>query len=211
VRPSAALVLLLAAACSEEHPTGKTVPLAQSDEGKDLRDQGSGAAREKAAEKAKAAAAVDQVAAAAPEPEPGGEIELEADRVWLTVPGTGVDVGVAPEVRIAKSAGGEVVLSDGKDELRVRRAGGDWDKEAILERLAKEAGGKVGVVVDRADGTDVRLEYVVKDRKSGAPMFGLVMRRVIDGHAVECASRGARTNSTFMALEACRRMRATAP
>jgi hypothetical protein len=42
-------------------------------------------------------------------------------------------------------------------------------------------------------------------------MFGLVMRRVIDGHAVECASRGARTNSTFMALEACRRMRATAP
>ena len=211
MRPAAALVLLLAAACSEEHPAGKTVPLAQSAEGKDLREQGSGAAREKAAEKAKAAAAVDQIAAAAPEPEPGGEIELEADRVWLTVPGTGVDVGVAPEVRIAKSAGGEVVMTDGKDELRVRRAGGDWDKEAILERLAKEAGGKVGVVVDRADGTDVRLEYVVKDKKSGAPMFGLVMRRVIDGHAVECASRGARTNSTFMALEACRRMRATAP
>jgi hypothetical protein len=188
------------------------VPLSQSDEGKDLRDQGSATAKEKAVAKAKAAAAVDQVAAAEPEPQPGGEIELEADKVWLTVPGTGVDVGVAPEVRIAKAAGGEVVLSDGKDELRVRRAGaGDWDKEAILERLSKEAGGKVGVVVDRADGTDVRLEYVAKDKKSGAPMFGLVMRRVIDGHTVECASRGARTNSTFMALEACRRMRATAP
>ncbi|HEY8143680.1 MAG TPA: hypothetical protein VIG06_13445 [Kofleriaceae bacterium] len=212
MRPAAALVLLLAAACSEESPAGKTVPLSQSDEGKDLRDQGSATAKEKAVAKAKAAAAVDQVAAAEPEPQPGGEIELEADKVWLTVPGTGVDVGVAPEVRIARTAGGEVVLTDGKDELRVRRAGaGDWDKEAILERLSKEAGGKVGVVVDRADGTDVRLEYVAKDKKSGAPMFGLVMRRVIDGHTVECASRGARTNSTFMALEACRRMRATAP
>lgn len=206
------VVVLSAVACRDEKPAGKTVPLSQSAEGKRLGEAAGATPADKARARAKEAAAIDEVAVAEPEPAAGGEIELEAGKLWLTLPGIGVDLGVAPEVRIAKTAGGEVVLTDGKDELRVRRAGaGAWDREAIVKRLTREAGSQVGVVVDRADGDDTRLEYVIKDRKSGKPIFGLVMRRTIDGRAVECASRGARTNSTFMALEACRRMRATAP
>ncbi len=211
----ALLLLALAAAaagCKDDEPKARTVPLSESAEGKALRDSeaSSKSASEALAKKAAAAAALDEAAAATPEPEPDGEVELEPGKTWLTVPGIGVDVGVAPEVVIRKAAGGEVILSDGKDELRVKRAGdGAWSRDAIVKRLAKEVGGQVGVVVDRAEVGDTRLEYVVKDKKSGQPVYGLVMRREIDGRAVECASRGTRTNSTFMALEACRRMRAT--
>jgi hypothetical protein len=205
-----------AAACRDDEPRAKTVPLSESAEGKAMRDSESSAAAasEAVAKKAAAAAALDEAATAATQPAPAasGEVELEPGKVWLTVPGIGVDVGVSPQVAIAKAAGGEVVLSDGTDELRLRRAGdGAWDRDAIVDRLAKRAGGPVGVVVDRAEPDDTRLEYLVKDRKSGKPVYGLVMRRQIDGRAIECASRGSRTNSTFMALEACRRMRATPP
>ena len=218
MRPGESLLLLAlaaaAAGCSDDKPEARTVPLSESAEGKALRDSeaSSKSATEALAKKAAAAAALDEAAAATPEPEPAanGEVELEPGKAWLTVPGIGVDVGVAPEVVVSKAAGGEVILSDGKDELRVRRAGaGAWNRDAIVERLATEVGGQVGVVVDRAEVGDTRLEYVVKDKKSGKPVYGLVMRREIDGRAIECASRGSRTNSTFMALEACRRMRAT--
>ncbi|HEU5058403.1 MAG TPA: hypothetical protein VFU21_17850 [Kofleriaceae bacterium] len=211
-RGAAPLLALLAAAggCEDEKPKARTVPLSESKEGKALRDAESAA--EAVARKAAAAAALDQAAVEAEpeaELEPAGEVVLEPGKAWLTLPGLGVDVGVAPGVTVAKAAGGEVVLTDGTDQLRVRRAAGAWDRGAIVKRLEKEAGGPVGVVVDRSEKNDVRLEYVVKDRKSGEPSYGLVMRREIDGRAVECWSRGARTNSTFMALEACRRMRAT--
>lgn len=208
MRGAAALLVALAAAgCSEEKPTARTVPLSQSAEGRRLLDAGVGNAV--AAKKAAAAAALDQAAVEEPEPESGGEPVLPAGVEWLSLPGLGVDVGVAPAVRVARAAGGEVVLSDGTDEARVRRAAGAWDRDAVVKRLTREAGGPVGVVVDRAEKDDVRLEYVVKDRKSGAPIYGLVMRREIEGKGIECASRGPRTNSTFMALETCRRMRAT--
>lgn len=214
----ALLLLALAAAaagCSDDEPAkARTVPLSESAEGKALRasEAQSKSASEAVAKKAAAAAAIDEAVAAAPDPEPlpGGQVELEPGKAWLTVPGIGVDVGVAPEVVVARAAGGEVILSDGKSELRVRRAGdGAWNRDAIVKRLAREAGGPVGVVVDRAEEGDTRLEYVVKDRRSGQPVYGLLMRREIDGRAIECASRGPRTSSTFMALEACRRMRAT--
>jgi len=201
-----------AAACRDDEPSTKTVPLSESAEGKALRrsESSAAAASEAVAKKAAAAAALDEAAVATTAP--SGEVELEPGKVWLTVPAIGVDVGVSPQVAIARTAGGEVVLSDGTDELRLRRAGdGAWDRDAIVGRLTKQAGGPVGVVVDRSEPDDTRLEYLVKDRKSGKPVYGLVMRRHIDGRAIECASRGSRTNSTFMALEACRRMRATPP
>lgn len=134
---------------------------------------------------------------------------LPPGRAWLTVPGLGVDVAVAPEVRIGKQAGGEVVLTDGSRDLRLRRAPSGQDIGAIKDRLTREGGGKLGVMVDRADGQDHHLEYVIKDRKSGKPVWGLVMRRSIEGTLIECTSRGPETGSTAMAVEACHSMRAT--
>jgi len=141
----------------------------------------------------------------------GAEEEtLPPGKVWLSVPGLGVDVAAAPEVAAGKPrAGGEVVLSDGTSELLVRRADPKQSRQAIVDRLAREGGGKLGVIVDKVDGEEFHLEYAMKDRKSRKPVFGLVMRRSIRGRTIDCTSRGPETTSTVMALVACHSMRAT--
>ena len=73
-------------------------------------------------------------------------------------------------------------------------------------RLAHD---QIVFIANHAEGEEFRIEYVIKDRKSGMPRFGLVMRRLIDGRAIDCTSRGLETGSTAMALEACHAMRAT--
>jgi hypothetical protein len=145
------------------------------------------------------------------QPEADHDGPLPPGRAWLSVPGLGVDVAVPPEVRIGKNAGGVVVLSDGTRHLHLRRAPSGQDLSAIKDRLTKEGGGKLGVMVDRTEGDNQHLEYVIKDRKSGKPVFGLVMRRRLGEDTIECTSRGPETGSTAMAVEACHSMRATPP
>ena len=201
-RRSAALLIALAAACGDDKPSARTVPLSEAPEAKGLKDK--------------------TAPAAPPEPEVpevpdagAGEDELPPGKVWLAVPRLGVDVGVAPEVTIARSGAqrGEVLLTDGKSQLRMRRVasrGGD-DKQAIIDRLTREGGGKIGLVVNRSEEDGFRLEYVIKDKKSGLPLFGMVVRRTIGDVTIECTNRGSETSSNQMALEACHAMRATPP
>jgi len=195
----ALLVAALAAACSDEKPRAKTATLEEAkitikpaDAAPDRPPAASGEEDEE-------------------EDDAAGDGALPPGRAWLAVPGLAVDVAVSPEVRIGKKAGGEVVLTDGTRELRLRRAPAGQDLAAIKNRLTKEGGGKLGVMVDRADGDNHHLEYVIVDRKSGKPVWGLVMRRSIDGKLIECTSRGPETGSTAMAVEACHSMRASPP
>jgi hypothetical protein len=201
VRIAGALLLLAfaAAACNDEKPQPRTVPLSEAPEARGgLHDAGS------------KPAAPPPPALVAEEPD-AGELELPPGKVWLNVPGLGVDVAVAPEVQIQKKGGrgGELVLSDGTSDLHLKRGAADKSVSAIKERLTAEGGGKLGVVVDRAEGQEFRLEYVIKDKKTGAPIFGLAMRRVIGAKMIDCTSRGPDTGSTRMAFDACRTMRAT--
>ena len=199
-RTSSLLLALAIAACSDDKPSARTVPLSEAPEARGLKDRG--------------APAVPPEPVVAEEPDAGtGEIELPPGKVWLTVPGLGVDLGVAPEVTIGRSGGqrGEVVLKDGKNQLRLRRVArpGPDDKQAIIDRLTREGGGKIGLVVNRSEEDGFRLEYVIKGKKGGMPLFGMVVRRTIGEVVIECASRGSETGSNQMALEACHLMRAT--
>jgi len=201
VRPTSALLLaLVTVACSDDKPSARTVPLSEAPEARGLKDKG-----------ASDTPPEHEVPA---EPDAGaGEVELPPGKVWLAVPRLGVDVGVAPEVTIGRSGGqrGEVVLTDGKNQLRMRRVAspGDNDKQAIIDRLTREGGGKIGLVVNRSEEDGFRLEYVIKDKKSGKPLFGMVVRRTIGDVVIECTSSGSETGSNQMALEACHLMRAT--
>jgi hypothetical protein len=192
---AALLVALAAAACKGDKPAGpKTVPLARAPEARGVVDAGVNAAAPPVAEEPDAGA--------------GGEPELPPGKEWRTVPELGVDVAVAPEVTMRRGRG-EVVLADDMSELHVKRGGAGVTATALKERLAKEGGGKLGVIVDRSEGPEFRLEYVLKDKKSGAPIFGLAMRRVVDGEPIDCSSRGFDTSSTKLAFDACRVMRPT--
>jgi hypothetical protein len=202
MKVAGALLLLALAACNDEKPQPRTVPLSEAPEARGgVRDAGS------------RSTAPPPPEAMSEEPDAGGEMELPPGKVWLSVPGLGVDVAVAPEVQILKKGarGGEIVLTDGRSDgdVHIKRGAAGQSVSAIKAKLTAEGGGKLGVVVDRAEGQEFRLEYVIKDRKSGAPIFGLAMRRVIDGKLVDCTSRGPDTGSTRMAFDACRVMRAT--
>jgi len=191
------LVALVAAACKGDKQEPKTVPLAKAPEARGLLDAG---------HKAPPPPPVEDE----PDASVGGEPELPPGKEWRAVPGLGVDVAVAPEVAMRKGSG-EAVLADDTSELHIKRGAAGLTVSSLKERLEKEGGGKLGVIVDRAEGQEFRLEYVIKDKKSGAPIFGLAMRRVIDGKPIDCASRGFDTGSTRMAFDACRVMRATPP
>lgn len=200
MRGAGALLLALAAvACKGDEPSEpRTVPLAKAPEARGLLDAGT---------KTPPPAPVIEE----PDAGTGGELELPPGKEWRSVPGLGVDVAVAPEVAIQKgrSKAGEVVMADDLGELHLKRGAAGLTPSLLKQRLEKEGGGRLGVIVDRAEGQEFRLEYVIKDRKSGAPIFGLAMRRVIDGRLIDCASRGFDTGSTKMAFDACRVMRAT--
>jgi len=194
-----ALCLALAApACKEDKAApSKGVPLSKAPETRGLLDAGV---------KKKVPVPPPEVI---DEADAGGEAVLPPGKQWLSVPGLGVDVAVGPEVAIKKSKGGEVLLADEMSELRMKRGAAGQSAADVKHRLEVEGGGKLGVVVDRSEGDEFRLEYVLKDRKSGAPIFGLAMRRLVDGKPIDCASRGFDTTSTKMAFDACRVMRAT--
>lgn len=196
---AAALCLALAVAgCrGDDAPAGpKAVPLSKAPETRGLLDAG-------------ARSAPPPPGAGQPDAGAGGQAELPPGTEWRSLPGLGVDVAVAPAVTMKKGKGGELVLADDVGELHVKRGAAGMTASALKQRLEKEGGGKLGVIVDRTEGEEFRLEYVLKDRKSGAPIFGLAMRRVIAGTPIECASRGVATSSTTMAFDACRLMRAT--
>ncbi len=198
MRAAGALLLVIAAAaCKGDEPhRAEPVPLSKAPETRGLLDAG-------------ARRTPPPPPPTVEEPDAGGEAVLPPGKEWRSLPGLGVDVAVAPEVAIKKSRAGEVVLADDLAELHVARGAAGKTLSALKQRLEKEGGGKLGVVVDRSEGEEFRLEYVVKDRKSGAPIFGLAMRRVIEGKPIDCASRGFDTGSTRMAFDACRVMRAT--
>ncbi len=193
------VVVLVAAACKGDKHEPKTVPLAKAPEARGLLDAGSKAPPPP----------VDDVVEE-PDAAPGAEPELPPGKEWRPLPGLGVDVAVAPEVTMRKGRG-EIVLADDTSELHVKRGAAGLTVSDVKHRLEVEGGGKLGVIVDRAEGQEFRLEYVIKDRKSGAPIFGLAMRRAIGGKPIDCASRGFDTGSTKMAFDACRIMRATPP
>jgi hypothetical protein len=196
MRRALALCLALAASgCKDDKAAGpKAVPLSKAPETRGLLDAGVKHAPEPPP--------------VVEEPDAGAEAVLPPGVEWRTVPGLGVDVAVAPEVTIRK-ARGETILADQLSELHIKRGAAGITAADVKHRLEAEGGGKLGVVVDRSEGDEFRLEYVIKDRKTGAPIFGLAMRRVIDGKPIDCASRGFDTGSTKMAFEACRMMRAT--
>jgi len=192
------LVALAATACKGDKPAEpKTVPLSSAPEARGLLDAGS-------------KAPPPPPVADEPDAGVGGEPELPPGKEWRAVPGLGVDVAVAPEV-VMRTGRGESVLADDTSELHIKRGAAGLTLSSLKDRLEKEGGGKLGVIVDRAEGQEFRLEYVLKDKKSGAPIFGLAMRRAIDGKLIDCASRGFDTGSTRMAFDACRVMRATPP
>jgi hypothetical protein len=191
------IVALVAAGCSEDKKPGpKTVPLSRAPETRGLLDAGA---------KKKVPEPPPEVVE---EPDAGADAVLPDGKEWRSVPGLGVDVAVAPGVTTRKGRG-ETILADQLSELHIKRGAAGITASDVKHRLEAEGGGKLGVVVDRSEGEEFRLEYVIKDRKTGAPIFGLAMRRVIDGKPIDCASRGFDTGSTRMAFDACRVMRAT--
>jgi len=195
MQAAGALLLAIAAiACQGDRKAEpKAVPLSKAAETRGLLDAG---ARKKAAPPPEVAAA---------EPDAGAEVVLPTGLEWRSVPGLGVDVAVAPGVTMRKGRG-EAILADDVSELHIQRGAAGSNAADVKHRM-EVAGGKV--VVDRAEGEEFRLEYVMKDKKSGAPIFGLAMRRVVDGNPIDCTSRGFDTSSTKMAFDACRLMRAT--
>ena len=196
-RRASFLLVVLAAACSDDKPHARTATLAEAKVAIEVKDAGAGPRPTDApAEEPEAAAR-------------GGG--LPPGKEWLPGPDLGVDLAVSSSAELAVPSGREVVVKDGTSELRLRRTQrpSAADRDAIIARLTREGGGTIGIIANHAEGEEFRIEYVIKDRKSGQPRFGLVMRRLIDGRAIDCTSRGPETGSTAMALEACHAMRAT--
>jgi hypothetical protein len=194
-----ALSLALAATgCKKDRAAElKAVPLSKAPETRGLLDAGVKKARE------------PDPPPVAEEPDDAvAEVVLPPGKEWRSIPGLGVDVAVAPEVTMRRGRG-DTVLADDLGELHIKRGAAGTSAAEVQHRLEAEGGSKLNVVVDHSEGDDFRLEYVTKDRKSGAPIYGLAMRRVIDGVPIDCASRGFATSSTRMAFDACRVMRAT--
>ncbi len=199
-RRASLFLVVLAAGCNDEKPHAKTATLAEAKVAIAVKDAG--------------ADRLPHGTADAPAEEPDGDARtggLPPGKEWLPVPGLGVDLAVSSGAELGKPSGGDVVVKDGESELRLRRVArpSATDRDAIVARLTREGGGTIGLIANRAEGEEFRIEYVIKDRKSGTPRFGLVMRRMIDGRAIDCTSRGPETGSTAMALEACHAMRAT--
>jgi hypothetical protein len=199
MRRAIALSLALAATgCKKDRADQpKAVPLSKAPETRGLLDAG-----------VKKAPAPESVAEE-PDEDAVAEVVLPPGKEWRSIPGLGVDVAVAPEVTMRRGRG-DTVLADDRGELHIKRGSAGTTAADIQHRLEAAGGSKLNVVADRSEGDEFRLEYVIKDRKTGAPIYGLAMRRVIDGTPIDCASRGFATSSTRMAFDACRVMRPTA-